>query len=334
MKPIVLTGDRPSGHLHIGHYAGSIAKRLELQHEYDQTYIMIADMQALTDHAEEGQFVRDSVIEVAMDYLACGLEFEKNTIFIQSLIPQLAELTMLYMNFVTLARLKRNPTVKTEMNQKGYGDTVPSGFLNYPVSQAADITAFKASLIPVGEDQLPMIEQTNEIVRHIRTQYQTEALVECQALLSKVKRLPGIDGNAKMSKTLGNCIYLSDSEETVRQKIMSMFTDPNHLRVQDPGKTEGNPVFQYLEAFDPDQDNLADMEEHYRRGGLGDVAVKKHLNEVMQGILGPIRERRANLEGQKSQIMAQLIEQSRKASQTAAQTLSELKEAMGLGYKA
>lgn len=331
-KDIVLTGDRPSGRLHIGHYAGSIGKRLELQNEYDNNYIMIADMQALTDHAEEGAMVSHSVMELAIDYLACGLDPEKNTIFVQSLVPELCEFTMLYMNFVTLARLKRNPTVKSEMKQKGFGDTVPIGFLNYPVSQTADITAFKATIIPVGEDQLPMIEQSNEIVRHIRHVYNTECLVECKALLSRVKRLPGTDGSAKMSKTIGNCIYLSDDEKTVKTKIMGMFTDPNHLRVEDPGQVEGNPVFSYLRAFDPDREGLAEMEAHYTRGGLGDVKVKKHLNEVMQNLLGPIRENRKRLEGEKGAILEMLKQHSERASATAHETLDELKKAMGLKY--
>ena len=329
---IVLTGDRPSGKLHIGHYAGSIAKRLELQDEYETSYIMIADMQALTDHAENNELVRRSVLEVAKDYLAVGLDPAKTTFFIQSLIPQLCEFTMLYMNFVTLARLKRNPTVKTEMKQKGFGDTVPSGFLNYPISQAADITAFKAEIIPVGEDQLPMIEQTNEIVRHVNHLYGKDILVECKALLSKVKRLPGTDGAAKMSKSVGNCIYLSDDEKTVKEKIMSMFTDPNHLRVEDPGQVEGNPVFEYLDAFDPDREGLKEMQEHYRRGGLGDVKVKKHLLKVMEEILSPIRERRQALEGKEDEILAMLREQSAKAREVAAESLAELKEAMGLNY--
>lgn len=331
-KDIILSGDRPSGRLHIGHYAGSLAKRLELQQMNIPMYIMIADMQALTDHAEDGTLVRDSVMELAIDYLAIGLDPEKCTIFIQSAVPQLCELTMLYMNFVTLARLKRNPTVKNEMQQRNFGDTVPSGFLNYPVSQTADITAFKATLIPVGEDQLPMIEQCNEIVRHVNNLYKTACLKECKAMLSQVSRLPGTDGNLKMSKSVGNCIYLSDDEKTVKTKIMGMFTDPGHLRVEDPGKVEGNPVFAYLRAFDPDKEALAEMEAHYQRGGLGDVKVKKHLNEVMQTLLEPIRERRAELEEKRPQIRELLLSHSEKAAAAAAETLAELKEAMGLNY--
>lgn len=331
-KDIILSGDRPSGRLHIGHYAGSLAKRLDLQQMNIPMYIMIADMQALTDHAEDGTLVRDSVMELAIDYLAIGLDPEKCTIFIQSAVPQLCELTMLYMNFVTLARLKRNPTVKNEMQQRNFGDTVPSGFLNYPVSQTADITAFKATLIPVGEDQLPMIEQCNEIVRHVNHLYKTDCLKECKAMLSQVSRLPGTDGNLKMSKSVGNCIYLSDDEKTVKTKIMGMFTDPGHLRVEDPGKVEGNPVFAYLRAFDPDKEALAEMEAHYQRGGLGDVKVKKHLNEVMQTLLEPIRERRAELEEKRPQIRELLLSHSEKAAAAAAETLAELKEAMGLNY--
>lgn len=331
-RDIVLTGDRPSGLLHIGHYAGSLMKRLEMQDLYDTNMIMIADVQALTDHAEQSEKVSDSVMELAIDYLACGLEPEKNCIFIQSLVPELYELTVFYMNFVTLARLKRNPTVKFEMQQKGFGDTVPIGFLNYPVSQAADITAFKANLVPVGDDQLPMIEQTNEIVRSVNYTYGKDVLRECQAVLSKVTRLPGTDGNAKMSKSLGNCIYLSDDEKTIKTKVMGMFTDPDHLRVEDPGKVEGNPVFEYLTAFDPDQESLDKMKAHYRRGGLGDVKVKQHLNNVLQDILRPIRNKRSELESEKGAIMAMLKENSKKASLLAGETLRELKESMGLNY--
>ncbi|MDO5033526.1 MAG: tryptophan--tRNA ligase [Eubacteriales bacterium] len=329
---IVLTGDRPSGRLHIGHYAGSIQKRLEFQDQYDQNFIMIADMQALTDHAAGGEAVSQSVMQLAIDYLAVGLDPRKSTIFIQSLVPELTELTVLYMNFVTLARLKRNPTVKNEMQQKGFGDTVPIGFLNYPVSQAADITAFMANLVPVGNDQLPMIEQTNEIVRSINYTYQTEVLRECEAIMSKTGRLPGTDGSAKMSKTIGNCIYLSDDEKTVKEKVMGMYTDPGHLRVEDPGKVEGNPVFTYLKTFDPDQGLVADMADHYQRGGLGDVKVKRHLLEVMQDLLTPIRERRAEFEQDQGQILTMLKENSAHASAVARETLERLKKAMSLNY--
>lgn len=329
---IVLTGDRPSGRLHIGHYVGSIMKRLELQHEYDNNFVMIADMQALTDHAAEGEAVSKSVMELAIDYLAVGLEPGKNTIFIQSLVPELCEITVLYMNFVTLARLKRNPTVKSEMQQKGFGDTVPVGFLNYPVSQAADITAFKANLVPVGDDQLPMIEQCNEIVRHINFTYDTDVLRECKALVSKVGRLPGTDGSNKMSKSVGNCIYLSDDADTIQKKVMGMYTDPNHLRVEDPGKVEGNPVFEYLKAFAPNQEEVSEMADHYQRGGLGDVKVKRYLNEVLQNLLAPVRERRLELEQEKGGIMEMLKEHSAKASAIARETLTELKEVMKIQY--
>lgn len=333
-KDIVLTGDRPSGRLHIGHYAGSIAKRLELQEAHRDNYIMIADMQALTDHASEGQKVSSSVMQLALDYLACGLSPEKNIFFIQSLVPELCELTILYMNFVTLARLKRNPTVKFEMQQKGFRDTVPVGFLNYPVSQAADITAFQANLIPVGDDQLPMIEQTNEIVRSINHTYGVEVLRECKAILSTVTRLPGLDGDRKMSKSLGNCIYLSDDAKTIQTKVMSMFTDPNHLRVEDPGKVEGNPVFEYLRAFDPDQARVDELAAHYQRGGLGDVKVKRHLCQVLSDLLAPIYERRQELEKHTDDIMEMLTDMSRQASAVAGETLGQVKEAMGLVYRA
>lgn len=333
-EAIMLTGDRPSGLLHIGHYAGSLAKRLELQDDpfFAERFIMIADMQALTDHAEDGTFVSHSVLQLAIDYLACGLSPEKNTIYIQSLVPELCEYTMLYMNFVTLARLKRNPTVKNEMQQKGFGDTVPSGFLNYPLSQAADITSVGGTHIPVGEDQLPMIEQTNEIVRHINSLYHTDCLRECQVLLSRVRRLPGTDGGAKMGKSLGNSIYLSDDEKTIREKVMSMYTDPGHIHVSDPGKVEGNPVFTYLEAFDPDQTYVAELEEQYRTGGLGDVKVKKHLLEVLLDLLNPIRARRLELEKDPGSIMAMLRAGSEKARGIAAARLKILKAAMGLTY--
>lgn len=265
MKDIVLTGDRPTGALHIGHYVGSLKKRVEIQNNYDKPYIMIADTQALTDNAHNPAKVHDNVIEVALDYLAVGLKPELNTFFIQSLVPELTELTMLYLNFVTLARLKRNPTVKNEMHQKKYGNEIPVGFLTYPVSQAADITAFQANVIPVGEDQLPMIEQTNEIVRHINRHFNTDILRECKPLLSKVTRLPGIDGQEKMGKSLNNAIYLKDSSEIIKEKIMNMFTDPNHLRVEDPGNVEVNTVFKYLDAFDPDLQELQEWKEHYKK---------------------------------------------------------------------
>ncbi|MDO5015930.1 MAG: tryptophan--tRNA ligase [Eubacteriales bacterium] len=331
-KDIVLTGDRPSGRLHIGHYAGSIANRVRMQDLYDESYIMIADIQALTDHMHDSHKVSESVMELAIDYLACGLSPDKNTIFIQSLIPALPELTILYMNFVTLSRVQRNPTVKNEMQQKGFGSSIPMGFINYPISQAADITAFKANLVPVGDDQLPMIEQTNEIVRSVNRTCNKDILRECEAVLSTVTRLPGTDGGAKMSKSLGNCIYLSDDEETIKQKVMSMFTDPDHLRVEDPGKVEGNTVFDYLTAFDPDKSALEEMKAHYARGGLGDVKVKRHLNDVMQDFLAPIRARRKELEQDRGAIMDMLKENSLKAAEIAENTLEELKTALGLKY--
>ncbi len=331
-QDIVLTGDRPTGKLHIGHYVGSIKQRLKMQDEYETCYLMIADMQALTDNAHDTDKIKKSILEVSYDYLGCGIDPEKTTIFIQSLIPELTEFTVLYMNFVTLARLMRNPTVKHELELRGFGNSIPSGFLNYPVSQAADITAFNATLVPVGDDQLPMLEQTNEIVRHINFHFHTDILKECKPILSKVARLPGIDGNAKMSKSLNNCIYLSDDEKTVSQKVMSMFTDPNHLRVDDPGTVEGNPVFTYLDAFDPDQAELEEWKAHYRRGGLGDVKVKRRLEKILQAELGPIRERRAQFENKPDQIMEMLIESSKKARRVAARNLLRLKEALGMNY--
>lgn len=332
-KDIVLTGDRPTGHLHIGHYVGSVKQRLKMQDEYETCYLMIADMQALTDNAHDVDKVKKSVLEVTYDYLGCGIDPEKTTIFIQSLIPELTEFTVLYMNFVTLARLMRNPTVKHELELRQFGNSVPSGFLNYPISQAADITAFGATLIPVGGDQLPMIEQTNEIVRHINHHFKTDILQECKPILSQVARLPGIDGNAKMSKSLNNCIYLSDDQKTISQKIMSMFTDPNHLRIEDPGTVEGNPVFTYLDAFDPSQQELEEWKAHYRRGGLGDVKVKRRLEAIIQAELTPIRERRAKYQDKPDEIMAMLIESSAKARKVAQENLQKLKEVLGISYR-
>ena len=294
MKKVILTGDRPTGHLHVGHYAGSLKERVRLQNEgnYDDIYIMIADAQALTDNAEHPEKVRQNILQVALDYLACGLEPEKSTIFIQSMVPELTELTFYYMNLVTVSRVQRNPTVKAEIQMRNFEASIPVGFFCYPISQAADITAFRATEVPVGEDQAPMLEQCREIVHKFNAVY-GETLTEPKIVLPKNEaclRLPGIDGKAKMSKSLGNCIYLSDSEEEVRKKVMSMFTDPNHLRIQDPGRVEGNPVFIYLEAFSrpeyfaeflPEYSGLEELEEHYRKGGLGDVKVKKFLNNIM-----------------------------------------------------
>ena len=305
MGKIILTGDRPTGKLHVGHYAGSLKRRVELQNsgEYDEIFIMIADAQALTDNADNPEKVRQNIIEVALDYLSAGLDPAKSTLFIQSQIPQLCELSFYYMNLVTVSRLQRNPTVKSEIQMRNFETSIPVGFFTYPISQAADITAFEATTVPVGEDQMPMLEQTREIVHKFNSVY-GDTLVMPEILLPENKaclRLPGIDGKAKMSKSLGNCIYLSDTEEEVRKKIMSMFTDPNHLRVEDPGQVEGNPVFIYLEAFCrdehfekflPDYKNLDELKAHYTRGGLGDVKVKKFLNNVMQDELAPIRQRR------------------------------------------
>ena len=309
MKKVILTGDRPTGRLHVGHYVGSLSERVKLQNsgQYDEIYIMIADAQALTDNAEHPEKVRQNIIQVALDYLACGIDPDKSTIFIQSMVPELTELTFYYMNLVTVSRVQRNPTVKAEIVQRNFEASIPVGFFCYPISQAADITAFGATHVPVGEDQMPMLEQCKEIVHKFNTVY-GETLTDPQIVLPSTKaclRLPGIDGKAKMSKSLGNCIYLSDEADVVKKKIMSMFTDPNHLRVEDPGKVDGNPVFIYLEAFSrpehfeeflPDYKNLEELEDHYRRGGLGDVKVKKFLNNVMQAELTPIRERRKEWE--------------------------------------
>ncbi len=332
-KEIVLTGDRPTGKLHIGHYVGSLKQRLIMQDQYETCYLMIADMQALTDNAHNVDKIRKSILEVTYDYLACGIDPNKTTIFIQSLIPELTEYTVLYMNFVTLARLLRNPTVKHELDLRDFGNSIPSGFLNYPVSQAADITAFQAELVPVGDDQLPLIEQTNEIVRHINYHFNTDIMKECKPILSKITRLPGTDGNAKMSKSLNNCIYLSDDEKTVSKKIMNMFTDPNHLRVEDPGKVEGNPVFTYLDAFDPNKDELEEWKAHYRRGGLGDVKVKRRLEKVLQAELATIRERRKQFEEKPDQIMEMLFESSKKARVIAQENLNQLKTVLGINYQ-
>lgn len=345
MKKIILTGDRPTGKLHIGHYVGSLKRRVELQNsgEYDKIFIMIADAQALTDNADNPEKVRQNIIEVALDYLACGLDPEKSTLFIQSQIPELCELSFYYMNLVTVSRLQRNPTVKSEIQMRNFETSIPVGFFTYPISQAADITAFNATTVPVGEDQAPMIEQTKEIVHKFNSIY-GETLTEPNILLPDNKvcmRLPGIDGKAKMSKSLNNCIYLSDTEEEVRQKIMSMFTDPGHLRVQDPGKVEGNPVFIYLEAFSnedqfarylPEYQNIQEMEDHYARGGLGDVKVKKFLNNVMQEELEPIRKRRKEFEKDIPEIYNILKKGSDVAEAEAANTLSNVKRAMKINY--
>ena len=330
-KHTILTGDRPTGPLHLGHYLGSLRARVQLQDEHDQ-FVIIADIQALTDNAANPSKVRENILEVALDYLAVGLDPKRTTIFIQSLVPELAELTIYYLNLVTLARLQRNPTVKDEIRQRGFGGKIPAGFLSYPVSQAADITAFKADLVPVGEDQLALIEQTVEIVRSFNRIYGCSVLVEPKALLSTVPRLPGTDGKGKMSKSLGNAIYLGDSADTVRDKVRKMFTDPNHLRVEDPGRVEGNPVFAYLDAFDPDKDNLAAMKEHYSWGGLGDTAVKRRLLDVLLPELDIICGRRQELAKDPAEVMAMLREGSRKARAVAARTLQEVRRAMHIDY--
>ena len=344
-KKIILTGDRPTGRLHVGHYVGSLKRRVELQNsgEFDDIFIMIADAQALTDNADNPEKVRQNIIEVALDYLSCGLDPAKSTLFIQSQVPELTELSFYYMNLVTVSRLQRNPTVKNEIKMRNFEANIPVGFFTYPISQAADITAFKATTVPVGEDQLPMIEQTREIVRSFNRIY-GEALVEPDVLLPDNKaclRLPGIDGKAKMSKSLNNCIYLSDSEDEVKKKIMSMFTDPNHLRVEDPGCVDGNPVFIYLDAFCrdehfekfwPEYKNLDEVKAHYMRGGLGDVKVKRFLNNVVQSELEPIRVRRKEYEKNIPEVYRILQEGSIRAEKVAAQTLADVKAAMKINY--
>ncbi len=330
-KDIILTGDRPTGPLHLGHYVGSLVKRVELQDQIKQ-YIMLADVQALTDNFEHPEKVRESIVEVVLDYLSVGIDPKKNTIFVQSLVPQLFELTVYYLNLVTLNRALRNPTVKTEIKQKGFGDSAPLGFVAYPISQAADITAFKATLVPVGEDQLPMIEQTNEIVRAFNRLYNTDILVEAQAVLTKTKRLPGCDGKEKMGKSLGNAIFLSDSADVVAQKVMNMYTDPGHIRVADSGKIEGNIVFTYLDAFDSRADEVAELKAHYQRGGLGDVVLKKRLIEILEALLAPIRKRREEFSADKAVLMQMLKEGSCEAEALAAQTLEQVRAAMKLDY--
>lgn len=345
MGKVILTGDRPTGRLHIGHYVGSLRERVALQNSgnFDKIFIMIADAQALTDNAENPQKVRDNIIEVALDYLACGIDPEKSTILIQSMIPELTELTFYYMNLVTVARVQRNPTVKTEIKMRNFEMNIPVGFFVYPISQAADITAFGATTVPVGEDQKPMLEQCREIVHRFNNVY-GETLVEPNIMLpqnSACLRLPGLDGKAKMSKSLGNCIYLSDEPEDIRKKIMSMYTDPNHLRVEDPGNTEDNPVFIYLDAFCKDEDfaeflpeykNLDELKAHYQRGGLGDVKVKKFLNNVIQKELAPIRERRKLWEQKTSEVYEILKKGSFEAKEVAAQTLQNVRNAMKINY--
>ena len=345
MKNIILTGDRPTGKLHLGHYVGSLKRRVELQNsgKYDKIYIEIADSQAITDNAHNLDKVRENVIEVALDYLACGIDPNKSIIFVQSQIPELCELTFYYLNLVTLSRLERNPTIKEEIKLRNFETSIPAGFLTYPISQAADITMFDANIIPVGEDQLPMIEQTREIVRSFNNLYDN-VLIEPKELLPDneiCSRLPGLDGKAKMSKSLNNCIYLSDEPEVIEKKIMSMFTDPNHLRVEDPGKVEGNPVFIYLDAFCtnehfkkylPDYNSLDELKAHYQRGGLGDVKIKRFLNNILQEELKPIRERRKEYEKNIKEVYKVLEEGSLKAREAASIKMKEVKNAMKLNY--
>ena len=345
MKQVILTGDRPTGRLHVGHYVGSLKERVKLQNsgKFDEIYIMIADAQALTDNAEHPEKVRQNILQVALDYLACGIDPEKATIFIQSMVPELTELSFYYMNLVTVSRVQRNPTVKAEIQQRNFEASIPVGFFCYPISQAADITAFRATAVPVGEDQMPMIEQCKEIVHKFNSVY-GETLTDPKIVLPDNQaclRLPGIDGKAKMSKSLGICIYLSDEADDIRKKVMSMFTDPNHLRVEDPGQVEGNPVFIYLDAFSrpehfaeflPEYQNLDELKAHYSRGGLGDVKVKKFLNNVLQAELAPIRERRKMWESRIDDVYDLLRVGSEKARETAASTLHDVRHAMKIDY--
>jgi tryptophanyl-tRNA synthetase len=330
-KQIVLTGDRPTGPLHLGHYVGSLLNRVDLQNKYTQ-YVMLADVQALTDNYEQPQKVRENCLQVVLDYLAVGIDPNKTTIFIQSMIPQIAELTMFYLNLVTVNRLKRNPTVKTEIQQKGFGESIPAGFFMYPVSQAADITVVKGTLVPVGEDQLPMIEQTNEIVRSFNRIYKTDILKECTALVPKTARLPGIDGKAKMGKSLGNAIYLSDSLDDLSKKVMQMYTDPNHVRVQDPGQVEGNMVFAYLDVFDSDLKRVTELKDQYAQGGLGDVKIKKYLIDVLDSKLAPIRARRLELSKDLNYVKQIMMTGTEQVQAVAEQTMREVKQVMYLDY--
>ena len=345
MKKVMLTGDRPTGRLHVGHYVGSLRRRVELQNtgDFDDIFIMIADAQALTDNADNPEKVRQNIIEVALDYMACGLDPEKSTLFIQSQVPELTELSLYYMNLVTVSRLQRNPTVKNEIKRRNFEASIPTGFFCYPISQASDITAFKATTVPAGEDQMPMVEQTKEIVHKFNSVY-GDTLIDPKILLPENEaclRLPGIDGKAKMSKSLGNCIYLSEEPEDIKKKVFSMFTDPNHIRVEDPGSLEGNTVFTYLDAFCkpeyfaeflPEYQNLDELKAHYQRGGLGDMKVKRFLNNVLQAELEPIRNRRKELQKDIPAIYEILKKGSEKAEAVAAQTLKEVKDAMKINY--
>jgi tryptophanyl-tRNA synthetase len=327
---IVLTGDRPTGKLHLGHYIGSLQNRVQLQQEHQQ-YIMIADVQALTDNFENPSKITDSVLEVAKDYLSVGIDPSKSTIFIQSQIPEIAELTIYYLNLVTLGRLERNPTVKAEIQQKGYDDSIPAGFFCYPVSQAADITIFQAEYVPVGEDQIPMIEQANEIVRRFNRIYTTDCLKESKAMLSNTPRLIGIDGKAKASKSLGNAIFLADSPADIKHKVFQMYTDPGHVKVSDPGRVEGNVVFTYLDAFHPNAQEVQSLKEHYARGGLGDVTIKNILNESLQNLLSPIREKREAISDE--MVLEMLHQGNKKTRLSASNTMDLVRKAMGISYR-
>lgn len=331
MKEIILTGDRPTGKLHLGHYIGSLKNRVELQDKYKQ-YVMVADVQALTDNADNPQKVRDNIIELLLDYLSVGIDPNKTTICIQSMIPAIAELTVFYLNLVSVSRLERNPTIKQELKMRNFNGGIPAGFLTYPVSQAADITAFGASFVPAGEDQAPMIEQTCEIVRKFNTYY-GETLKEPKIILSKTPRLVGTDGKSKMSKSLGNTIYLADPPDVIEKKVMSMFTDPNHLNVNDPGNTKDNPVFMYLDAFGEDKEKIAAMKAHYEKGGLGDVKVKRYLNEVLQGLLEPIRKRREALQQDLDAVYKIAFDGTKEAISLTSETLKKVKKAMKINYQ-
>lgn len=331
MKDIILTGDRPTGKLHLGHYIGSLKNRVELQDKYKQ-YVMVADVQALTDNADNPQKVRDNIIELLLDYLSVGIDPNKTTICIQSMIPAIAELTIFYLNLVSVSRLERNPTIKQELKLRNFSGGIPAGFLTYPVSQAADITAFGASFVPAGEDQAPMIEQTCEIVRRFNSYY-GETLKEPKIILSKTPRLVGTDGKSKMSKSLGNTIYLADSPDDIEKKVMSMFTDPNHLNINDPGNTKDNPVFIYLDAFGEDKEKIAAMKAHYEKGGLGDVKVKRYLNEVLQELLEPIRKRREALQKDLDAVYKISFDGTKEANVLTAQTLKNVKKAMRINYQ-
>ena len=328
-RPIILTGDRPTGQLHLGHFVGSLRSRVGLQDSHHQ-HLLLADAQALTDNADNPDKVRRNILEVALDYLAVGIDPTKTTICVQSCLPALNELTMLYLNFVTVARLERNPTIKSEIQMRGFERDIPAGFLCYPVAQAADITAFKATVVPVGEDQIPMIEQTNEIVRRVNRQIGQDLLPECKALLSNMARLPGFDGKAKMSKSLGNTIVLNASDKDIKKAVNAMYTDPNHLRIEDPGQVEGNIVFTYLDAFDPNKEEVEELKAHYRRGGLGDGTVKKRLEGILKELITPIRERRAELEKDPDYIMDILKHGTDKCRDITQQTLDEVKSGLGL----